>query len=107
MVNLENVETIDDLINEFESVKNTFYDDVQNVIGQSIQLNVAHRQLEQVGELTMLKFDNDQFTGQGVLHGDNHFVYLSLVSASGKRAQTQTFKSLRREPYGSSTFLFR
>lgn len=106
-VDISSINTIDDLINVYEDSKSKFYNEIQSIVGQSIQLNVLFKTLEQLGELTMLKLENEQFVGQGVLHGDNHFVYLSLMSTKGKAAPVKRFSSLRREPYTDSSFLFR
>ena len=65
-----------------------------------------NRKLEEINELTMIKFESDDYVGQGVLHGDSHFVYLSMVSSSLKSKPVQKFSSLRTNPYGDSDFIF-
>jgi len=105
-IDLEKVNSIEDLTTQYDQMKNAFHDNVQHIVGQTIQLNVGYRVLERIGELTMMKFENEQLVGQGVLHGDKHYVYLSLVSTEGKRTTAPQFKSLRREPYAGSSFQF-
>jgi len=107
ILDIEGINTIEDLTKAYDKAKTDFYSQIQSIVSQSIQLMIGHSTLEQVGELTMLKLENEQFNGQGVLHGDNHFVYLSLVSSKGKRSTVKKFTSLRREPYTDSSFLFR
>jgi hypothetical protein len=105
---MTSIKSIDDLINVYEASKNSFYNQIQNLIGASAQLSLIYKELERMGELTMLKFENEQFVGQGVLHGSNHFIYLSLLNTKGKPTQTiNQFTSLRREPYTDSSFFFR
>lgn len=106
-MDISSIESIDDLVNVYESSKVEFYNTVQSIVGSIVQLNVMFKTLERANELTMLKLDNEQFSGQGVLHGDNHFVYLSLMSTKGKSVPVKRFTSLRREPYADSSFLFR
>ena len=101
------INSIDDLINVYETAKSSFYNEIQRLVGESIQLSLLYKELERMSELTMLKFENEQFVGQGVLHGSNHFIYLSLLSTKGKSVQTTRFSSLRREPYTDSSFFFR
>ena len=106
-IDISSIDTIDDLLNVYETSKSEFYNTVQSIVGSIIQLNVGFSTLERINELTMLKLDNEQFSGQGVLHGDNHFIYLSLMSTKGKSTQVKKFASLRREPYTDSSFFFR
>ena len=101
------INTIDDLEKYYDELKSKFYDSIQAKFGQVTQLSVAYKKLEQINELTMLKLECEDFVGQGVLHGEDHFIYLSLVSSSSKVKPRETFKSLRRDPYSGSDFLFR
>lgn len=106
-IDMSKVDSLDDLESLYGEMKNNFYDGVQGAVGAITQLNIGYRVLEQIDELSMLKLDNEQFVGQAVLHGDEHFVYLSLVSAAAKPVrQKKNFQSLRRQPYSDNDFLF-
>lgn len=103
----QGIKSIDDLEKAFDDMVDDFYVSIVGIVNTVSQLSLAFRTLEQIDELTMLKFDNEQFIGQGVLHGDKHFVYLSLVSASAKPIQQRKkFQSLRNQPYSDNDFSF-
>jgi hypothetical protein len=105
-MDFSNVNTLADLENSFSSMKSGFYDQLQDIIGRTLSLSVGYLKLETIGELTLLKIESDEYIGQGVIHGSDHFVYLSLVNAKGQAVTTKKFNSLRRDPYGSSGFQF-
>lgn len=107
VVEKKKIKKFEDLESYYEAMKDSFYDSLQAKFGQVAQLSVSYRKLEEIDELTMIKFDSDDYVGQGVLHGDSHFVYLSLVSSSLKSKPVQKFSSLRSDPYGESDFIFR
>ena len=104
----EEVKTVDDLDRLFSGMKNEFYDGLQSKVGQAIQLSVGQRQIEQIDELSNLKLESEQFIGQGIIHGDSHFVYLSLVNSSMGEAtgRRKKFQSLRGDPYNNDSFFF-
>jgi len=108
-LDLSSINTIDDLEEAYENMKNDFYDSLQNMLNQTLQMHVSNTILDQAGELTMMKFESDEYTGQGVVHGDEHFVYLSVVNSSSKPSgsRPQQFQSLRRTPYSGTSFNFR
>jgi hypothetical protein len=103
---MDGIESLDDLEKEFNKSKNEFYDELQTKFNQVAQLSVGYQTEETVGELSMMKLENEEFVGQAVLHGSNHFVYLSLVSSNMESKPKKAFKSLRTNPYTSSTFSF-
>lgn len=106
VMDLEEIDSLDDLTSAYEKTKTDFYQSLEGVMGNVVSLSVAYQKLETLGELSMLKFESDEFIGQGTLHGDDHFVYLSLVAAKGSPQEIKRFQSLRRNPYGSSRFQF-
>lgn len=108
-LDLSGINSINDLEHAYENMKSDFYDSLQNMIAQTLQTQINSTVLERAGELTMMKFDNTDFTGQGVIHGDDHYVYLSIVSSSSKPSgrRANQFQSLRNAPYSGSTFNFR
>jgi len=102
-----NIRSFSSLSTAYKKMKNTHYDNLQNAFGAVAQLSVGLKKQEAIDELTLLKIENDQFLGQGVLHGSDHFVYLSLVSSKAQvKRNKQPFKSLRRDPYTDSDFFF-
>ena len=100
------IKKFSDLEALYTKMKDNFYDSLQSKFGQAAQLSISYKQLEKIQELSMIKLENDQFIGQGVLHGDSHFIYLSLVSTSLEAKLVKQFSSLRTNPYGSSEFSF-
>jgi len=105
-IEVGNIRSMNVLEEAYEKMKNDHYDSLQNVFGAAAQLNVALKKQESIDELTLLKIENEQFLGQGVLHGKDHFVYLSLVNTKSQIKKAEQFKSLRRNPYGQSDFFF-
>lgn len=105
-IDFAEVTTLEDLANSYSSMKSGFYDQLQGLIGSVLSLSVTYSKLEEIGELTLVKIEGQEYVGQGVVHGADHFVYLSLVNSNAKAVPTQRFSSLRRDPYGSSTFRF-
>ena len=83
------------IVSEHKPKKQEFVDPIRM---RQVFYNVGHDLLEElsgyrnlrlkpeeIDELTMLKLEGGStapFVGQGVMHGDEHFVYLSLVSSS-------------------------
>jgi len=106
VIDIDKVETLSDLENSFSKVKNDFYSTLETSFNAVAQLNIETKQLEQIDELTMLKLDGSGYIGQGVLHGDEHFVYLSLVNNEEVAKKRPKFQSLRSNPYGSGSFSF-
>lgn len=106
VMDLNEINTIDDLDNCYEQMKNTFYNSVQGSFAQVAEVSVAYKKQEEIDELTLVKLTSQPFVGQGVLHGENHFVYLSLVTTSAKVKPKEKFQSLRREPYSNDNFSF-
>lgn len=109
-IDISKIKNFDDLESCYEQMKNSFYDDLQSKIGQILQLTIGYRQLEAIDELTMVKLEGEKqtvpFVGQGVIHGDQHYVYLSLVSTSMDTKTREKFSSLRRNPYTNNDFSF-
>jgi hypothetical protein len=106
-INAASVSSLDDLVTAYSAMKNDFYSNLESAINSSISAEVTSSKLDNINELTMLKLENSDFTGQGVAHGNNHYIYLSLVSSRGERAPIQKLKSLRNDPYTGSSFSFR
>jgi hypothetical protein len=107
MIETESLKTIEKIEEYFNSLKNNFYDGLQTRISQLSQLDLEFQKLEEISELTMIKLQGNNFAGQGVLHGDSHFVYLSLVSSAMAVKPKEVFKSLRNNPYGTTGFTVR
>jgi hypothetical protein len=106
-INAASVSSLDDLVTAYSAMKNDFYSNLESAINSSISADVTSSKLDNINELTMLKLENNDFTGQGVAHGSDHYIYLSLVSSRGERAPIQKLKSLRNNPYTGSSFSFR
>jgi len=107
----DDVKTVDDLETAFESAKAVFYDEIQSLVGNAVQLSVGVRELERTGELTMVKLESEHYSGQGVMHGSERFIYVSLIPAGATAEQKERFESLRpatlrSNPYGTTGFRF-
>jgi hypothetical protein len=106
-INAASVSSLDDLVAAYSTMKNDFYGNLESAINSSISAEVTSSKLDNINELTMLKLENSDFIGQGVAHGNDHYIYLSLVSSKGEKAPIQKLKSLRNDPYAGSSFSFR
>ncbi len=107
VMDVGNIRSFNSLATAYEKMKNSHYDNLQNAFGAVAQLSVGLTKQEEIDELTLLKLENEQFLGQAVLHGDDHFVYLSLVNSKAQVKRTKApFKSLRRDPYAGNDFFF-
>lgn len=108
-IDITGIKNWKDLKKSYQDTTNEFYGGLEAQVGELASIDVSYNKLESINELAMLKLDHSQFRGQGVLHGDQHFIYLSLVSTSMKSTTTKKrqFQSLRHNPYGDSGFFFR
>jgi len=106
MFKTEDIEDLDDLESAYEKSKSDFHDHLKAKVNSVIQLSVGRKKLEEINELTMVKLENEHYIGQGVYHGDEHIVYLSLVSTSSKPKTKTKIKSLRNNPYRNQNFEF-
>ncbi|MCK5019065.1 MAG: hypothetical protein KAS32_18540, partial [Candidatus Peribacteraceae bacterium] len=98
---------MDELEAAFNSTVDSFHDDIQAGIMGVLQTDVSTKVLDQKGELTLVEFEGEYMRGQGVVHGDSHYVYLSMVAKNFNAARPKKkFKSLRTDPYGDSGFKF-
>jgi hypothetical protein len=105
-LDLEEVNDLPSLKSAYERMKTVFYEDVQTRVTQVLNAPIEYKELDKTSDLTMLKLDGESFSGQTVLHGNERFVYLSLLCAGSKLAPRRRMQSLRRNPYGNSGFSF-
>jgi hypothetical protein len=101
------IKSFADLKTNYKKMKSDFYDDLQGKFGKIAQTNIGQQLLEKVDELTNIKFECTDFIGQGIMHGNSHFIYVSLVRSNMIGKKTEKMKSLRNDPYSNSTFFFR
>ncbi|MCK5020665.1 MAG: hypothetical protein KAS32_26835 [Candidatus Peribacteraceae bacterium] len=99
--------TMDALEAAFNDSVDSFHNDIQSGIMSVLQTDISPKVLDQKGELSLVELTGPHMVGQGVIHGDSHYVYLSLVAKDfNKKAPRKKFKSLRTDPYGDSGFKF-
>lgn len=74
-----NVETINDLVNEVDRVKEEHRESCLNIFNQVIEDNLEQEQREYLENFTLYDIVSDKIKGQTVLHGPERMIYLSLV----------------------------
>lgn len=108
VIDLSKVTDLASLRTEYDAAKSDFYEALQRTLGEVLETQVDHAQQEQINELTMLKIEHTDWQGQAVLHGDRHFVYLSLARTTMEGRPLQRFRSrpLQADPYANRGFRF-
>jgi len=105
-MDISKVETLEDLVSVAHETRDSFVDDLKSSFGAIADYSLNHSTLDSADELTLLKMDSEDFVAEGVIHGDRHFVYLSLVKSSARPTPISKFKSLRNNPYQDNGFRF-
>jgi len=105
-IDVASVKTVSDLAKAFKETKDEFHNVLKRVISTVCDADMDYENLERIDELSMLKVNNSDYTGQVVMHGDKHFVYASIVKSSMRSKPLVRFKSLRNDPYSDSGFSF-
>lgn len=98
--------SLESLEEAFNNMKSTFVDTLRAQVGDVLNASIEHESLDSLAELNLLKVENNSFQGQAVLHGDQHFVYLSFVTKKATPKAKKIFRALPENPYNDSTFRF-
>jgi len=106
LLKIEDVETLEDLEAEYTKTKDEFVTGLKSKVSVMAQIAVNRTKQEQINELAMTKLDGSGFKGQALYHGDNHVVYMSLVTDSAQAKGRTSFKSLRNDPYDTGGLSF-
>jgi len=104
----ESIDSLDALETAFDQMSDQFVSDIRTESQRVVDLPISFEMTEQIGALHLLNIEADDWRGQGIAHGNDHMVYLSLVSGKAQRTTTRkaSLQSLNREIYPTTGFEF-
>jgi hypothetical protein len=105
-IDVENIESLEDLNQEATKVSQSFVSSFKGVVSKVVDTEFSYDKLDHIDEMSMLKLNNDNYVGQGLMHGDHHFIYVSLIKTGNSAIKIEDFKSLQNDPYNETTFSF-